>query len=312
MIYTITLNPALDRELTVPEITLDQVLRAQSTRLDYGGKGFNVSRALLALGEESIALGFIGGGVGEKLHAGLASLGIRSDFNHISGETRTNLSVIAEDHAHYVKVNESGPLVTKIEAAALLDKISALVKPGDWWILAGSSPPGIEPPYIARIIALVQGCGAHGVLDTQGEALLRGCQSAVFLVKPNAFEAGELTGMEITTPGEAIQAISRIHDLGASQVVISLGKFGAVYSDGSHTWWATPPQIEQRNPIGAGDAMLAGVVWALQSNNNGNDVLRWGVACGAAAASLDGTAVGPRSLVESLAQTVRVGEVPLP
>ncbi len=310
MIYTITLNPALDRELTVPEITLDQVLRARSIRIDYGGKGFNVSRALLALGEDSIALGFIGGGVGEQLQAGLTSLGLRTDFIHIAGESRTNLSVVAEDHAHYIKINEPGPVVTDFEAAALLDKLRALIKPGDWWILSGSPPPGIEPAYIAKIIDLVQASGAHGVLDTQGEALFLGCQSAVYLVKPNSIEASELTGIRVATIKDAVQAVHPIHTLGARQVIISLGETGAVYSDGNHIWWAKPPEVKQRNPIGAGDAMVAGVVWALQNNKEGIDVLRWGVACGAAAASLDGTAVGSFSLVETLADTVQVEEVP--
>lgn len=308
MIYTLTLNPALDRELIVHEITLDQVLRARSMRLDYGGKGFNVSRALLAMGVKSTALGFIGGGVGGQLEAGLINLGIHTDFIKISGETRSNLSVVSENHDHYIKVNESGPSVTASEAAALLDKVSSLVMPGDWWILAGSSPPGIKPTYIAQLIRQVQAAGAHAVLDMEGPSLRLGCQSGVFLVKPNAEEAGQLTGKQISSIDDAIRAIAPIHAMGVQQVALSLGKIGAIYSNGNRTWGAEPPRVEQRNPIGAGDAMLAGLVYALQKKYSGTDVIRWGVACGAAAASLDGTAVGSLSLVESLAKDVRLGE----
>jgi 1-phosphofructokinase family hexose kinase len=307
MLYTITLNPALDRELTVPNLGLNQVLRAQRTLTDYGGKGFNISRALLAMGVDSIALGFVGGTVGRQLKAGLTDLGIRTDLIQITGETRTNLTIVAEDHKHYLKVNEPGPMVTECEAEALLNKITELVKPGDLWILAGSTPPGIQPAYVANIINLVQASEARAVLDMQGASLLMGCKTGVFLIKPNFIEAGELTGMQIETIDDAVKAITSIHVLGARQVVISIGKTGAVYSNGNQIWWAIPPQIEQRNPIGAGDAMLAGVVWALQKKAFGEDILRWGVACGAAAASLDGTAVGSLSLVESLVKFVRSG-----
>jgi len=308
MIYTITLNPALDREMTVPEIGLDHVLRAKSVQIDFGGKGFNVSRALLALGVESTALSFIGGAIGDQMIAGLAHLGIHTDFVRVQGETRINLSVVDTHHTHYLKVNEPGPLVTDFEAKAMLDKISSLVRKGDWWILAGSTPPGIQPTYVNQIIQCIQQAGAFAVLDMEGACLREGCASHAFLVKPNSIEAGELIGNQISTIHDALDAVTRIHLIGAKQVAISLGKVGAVYSDGSHVWWAEPPSIEERNPIGAGDAMLAGLVWALHKDFAGRDVLKWGVACGAAAASLDGTAVGSLPLVESLATYVRVGE----
>lgn len=307
MIYTITLNPALDREMTVPEISLDCVLRASAIQTDYGGKGFNVSRALHALGVESTALGFIGGATGDQLALGLAQLGILTDFIQVQGETRINLSVVDAEHTHYLKVNEPGPLVTIHEASAMLEKIDTLVRKGDWWILAGSTPRGIHPPFITKIIRRVHEAGAYAIIDMEGACLRSGCGANAFLIKPNAAEAGELIGAQIITIQNALDALPRIHQAGAIQVCISLGKTGAVYSNGSGTWWAEPPMIRERNPIGAGDAMLAGMVWALQKNLTGGEVLRWGVACGAAAASLDGTAMGSRQLVESLAPQVRIG-----
>lgn len=308
MIYTITLNPALDREMTVPEISLDRVLRAQAIQTDIGGKGFNVSRALLALGVDSTALGFIGGAIGDQMIAGLSALGIRTDFIRVQGETRINLSIVDANHTHYIKVNEPGPLLTNAEASAMLDKIGFLVRNGDWWILAGSTPPGIQPSLVSEIIHRIKSAGAFSVVDMEGACLKEGCVANAFLVKPNALEAGELFGNQISTITDALDALDKIHSIGAKQVVISLGKAGAVYSNGIQAWWAEPPLIRERNPIGAGDAMLAGLVWALQKNLNGKDVLRWGVACGAAAASLDGTAVGSFPLVESLTANVRIGE----
>ena len=306
MIYTLTLNPALDRELTVPAFAFDQVLRASSVRVDYGGKGFNVSRALAALGAESIALGFVGGATGESLTVGLADLGIRTDFVQVAGETRTNVSIVTEDRAHYLKVNDPGPMITHAEQTALLRKTRALAQPGDWWVLAGSLPPGVPATFYAEVIRLVQSAGAHAVLDTSGEPLRVGCTARPFLVKPNATEVSELAGTRVTSLDEARSAIGKIHTLGVHNVVISLGRVGALYSDGQNIWQAEPPEVDECNPIGAGDAVVAGLVWALSRDYGGSEALRWGVACGAAAASLDGTAMGPRSLVETLAWQVRI------
>ncbi len=126
MIYTITLNPAVDKELVVPALEFDTVLRSQKINVDYGGKGFNVSRILKSLGTDSVALGFAGGNSGELLRNGLSSLGIDTDFVWVDGETRTNVSIVTETPSHYVKVNEPGPTISAKELEALRQKVNAL------------------------------------------------------------------------------------------------------------------------------------------------------------------------------------------
>jgi 1-phosphofructokinase family hexose kinase len=306
MIYTLTLNPALDRELTVPELVFDEVLRATALRVDYGGKGFNVSRALAALGAESVALGFVGGKTGEKLEAGLSSLGITTRLTEVAEETRTNVSVVAEHSAHYIKVNESGPTISPAEQDALTARVDDLARRGDWWVLSGNLPPGVSETIYADLIQRIQSAGARAILDTSGEPLRYGCAAGPFVAKPNAQEAGELIGMSVRTPEEVRTAAESIQALGVSIVLISLGKAGAFLSDGESTWMAEPPEIEERNPIGAGDASVAGLVWGLSQDLPLPDVLRWSVASGAAAASLDGTAVGSYTMVESLVPRVSI------
>lgn len=306
MIYTLTLNPALDRELTVPDLVFDKVLRATALRIDYGGKGFNVSRALAALGVESLALGFVGGQTGETLEAGLASLNIATDFVQTAGETRTNISIVTANHAHYIKANETGPTITPAEQDALIAKIHDLARPGDWWVLSGSLPLGVPATIYADAIQEIQSAGANAILDTSGEPMRHGCEAGPFLAKPNAHEASELIGMRVESLGEVRAAAGLIHTLGVKIVLISLGKSGAFLSDGKRSWLAQPPEIEERNPIGAGDATVAGLVWGLGQELSLPEVLRWSVACGAAAAGLDGTAVGTRSLVETLARQVEL------
>lgn len=307
MIYTVTLNPALDRELTVPALEYDEVLRATSSRIDCGGKGFNVSRMLAALGTPSVALGFAGGRTGDTLREGLEAIGITPEFVAIAGETRTNISIVPHDHARHIKVNEPGPTIADAERAALVERVRTLARPGDWWVLAGSLPPGLPPSFYADLIDIIKELNGQVLLDTSGEALQVSCAARPFLVKPNGYEASQLTGLPVNTPAEALAAARALD--GIEQVVVSLGAAGALLVTGGRGWLATPPPIEQRNPIGAGDSLVGGLVWGLSQGQTPAEVLRWAVACGAATAAHDGTAVGTRDEVTRLAAQVAIDQL---
>lgn len=309
MIYTLTLNPAVDRELTVAAVEYDAVLRASESRVDFGGKGFNVSRMLKSLGTESTAVGFLGGRTGDLLREGLQELGIGTDFVKIQGETRTNISIVTENHSHYIKVNEKGPLATAEDQAALLAKIDAVTRPGDWWVLAGSLPPGVDDDFYARIIRTLNAHQASAILDTTGESLRLGCLEKPFLVKPNVEEARSLTGLPMGNIPEIVEAATAIRKMGAKNVVISMGKGGALLQTPHGSWRVESPRIQEKNPIGAGDSMVGGLVWALTQGRDLKESLAWGVASGAASASLPGTEVGSRSLVESLLAQVSFEEL---
>ena len=306
MIYTVTLNPAVDRELTVPALEFDTVLRATHWQVDFGGKGFNVARTLKALGADSTALAFAGGRAGALLQDGLHELGINTDLVWVAGETRTNVSIVAQAHDHYLKANEPGPAISAAESAQLIAKIDRLAKVGDLWVLAGSLPPGVEPAIYAQITDTLHSRGARVILDASGEALQYGCLSKPFLVKPNAGEARALTGRPVDSRAELLLAAEAVRQMGPANIVVSMGKQGALLLQGQAAWFATSPQVKERNPIGAGDALVGGLVWGLHKDLDLREALRWGVACGAAAASLSGTAVGNRELVEALLPQVEV------
>jgi len=305
MIYTLTLNPAVDRELTVPEVEFDSVLRASESRVDFGGKGFNVSRLLKGMEEPSTAVGFLGGNAGELLQKGLQSLGIGTDFVWVTGETRTNVSIVTQAHNRYIKVNEKGPLVDTAKQKELLDKIDSLAKRGDWWVLAGSMPPGVADDFYARIVAVLNKHEANAILDTTGEALQLGCAEKPYLIKPNAEEVHALTGMPVDSTTEIAAAAAELRKMGAQNVVISMGKAGALLQTSEGTWLTHSPKIKEKNPIGAGDSMVGGLVWALTQGIALKESLGWGVASGAATASLSGTEVGSRPLIEELFKQVR-------
>ena len=300
MIYTLTLNPAVDRELTVPAMEFDSVLRASESRVDFGGKGFNVSRLLKSMGVRSTAVGFLGGRAGELLQDGLQNLGISTDFVWVPGETRTNVSIVTRSHNHYIKVNEKGPLVGAVKQKELLDKIDSLAKRGDWWVLAGSMPPGIADDFYARILNVLNKHEAQAILDTMEESLRLGCAEKPYLIKPNAEEARDLTGLPIDTLAEIAVVAAETRKMGAQNVIVSMGKAGALLQTPEETWLTYSPKIKENNPIGAGDSMVGGLVWALNQGIALKESLGWGVASGAATASLSGTEVGSRMLIEEL------------
>jgi len=278
----------------------DSVLRASESRVDFGGKGFNVSRLLMGMEKPSTAIGFLGGNAGKLLQEGLQNLGIGTDFVWVSGETRTNVSIVTQAHDHYIKVNEMGPLVDASKQKELLDKIDSLAKCGDWWVLAGSLPPGVADNFYARIVNVLNKHESQAILDTTGESLRLGCAEKPYLVKPNDEEAHTLTGLPIDTPTEIAVAAAEIRKIGAQNVIVSMGKVGALLQTPEGTWLTHSPKIKEKNPIGAGDSMVGGLVWALTQGIALKESLGWGVASGAATASLSGTEVGSRPLIEEL------------
>ncbi len=302
-IYTVTPNPVLDRTITVPLLVENEVLRAKEVRLDWGGKGFNVSRALLAVGMPSVAMGFLGGATGDMLEEGLHTLGLETDFVRVDGETRTNV-VIAEPTGRHIKVNEAGPLINERAQQALPALLRNRLQPDDICVLAGSLPPGITPDFYARLIRLTHECKGFAVLDASGEALRLGIAAGPDLVKPNALEAQQVTDQEIDTPQDAAVAARLIRSLGVGRVAISLRAEGLVLAGTDVVYHAQPPAIQEVINVGAGDAMVAGLVWALTQGFDDADVARWGVAFGTAAASLPGIEFGERAALEAVyAQT---------
>ncbi len=300
MIVTVTPNPVLDHTLTVPEIAFDTVTRATAVRDDWGGKGFNVSRVLLALGMESLALGFVGGATGQRLAAGLASLGLPTDFVTIAGETRTNVVIAEANSGRYVKVNEAGPTVTPEEIAQFMDKVRQRAAPGNTWALCGSLPPGVPDDFYAQIIGILQPRGIRVLLDTSGTALRLGAEARPFLVKPNADEAAAFTGHPVETRDDALHAARAFLERGITQVALSLGAGGLLLATNDAAVFATPPNVPVKNVTGAGDALLAGLVYAMERTMPLAEQARWGVAAGTASAMHEGVGVVTRASVKQI------------
>ena len=306
MIITVTPNPALDRTLIVPEIVFDEMVRASESRLDLDGKGVNVSKALHALGTSTVMLGFVGGMAGEILERGLGAQGYATSFTHVAGETRTNTMVIDAAANRYVKANEPGPTLRPEELVTFFDHARARLATGDTWILSGSLPLGAPPSFFAQLVELIQAYGARALLDTSGEPLRLGCAAQPYLVKPNADEAQALTGEPITDDASARRATACFLDQGVELVALSLGAEGLLLATRGQSVRARPPLVQALNPVGAGDALLAGIAWALEQRLGLAELARWGVASGTAAAMRVGTDSAPRDEVAALYTQVQV------
>lgn len=308
MIITVTPNPVLDHTLTVPAIAFDTVTRATAVRDDWGGKGFNVARVLLTLGMESTALGFIGGATGQRLAAGLASLGLSTDFVTIAGETRTNVIITEAQSGRYIKVNAAGPTVRPDEIASCLDKVRQRATPGDIWALCGSLPPGVPDDFYAQVIRLLHPHGIRVLLDTSGAALHLGVNARPFLVKPNADEATAFVGQPVETRDDALHAAQVFLKRGVTEVALSLGVQGLLLATCDTAVFAVPPDVPVKNVTGAGDALLAGLAYALERDLPLVEQARWGVAAGTAAAMHEGVGIVTRESVEQVYAQVKTAE----
>jgi 1-phosphofructokinase len=300
MIVTFTPNPSLDRTLEVEALDRGEVVRAHAVRSDPGGKGVNVSRALAANGHPSRAVLPLGGADGELLASLLQGLGIEVASVPIAEAIRSNVTVVEPDGT-VTKVNAPGPRLSDVEVEALLERAVAAADGAGWVVASGSLAPGTPDDLYARLAAAVRPVGARVAVDTSGPALERVLAAGPDVLKPNEEELSEVTGMVPETLGDVVVAASELRSKGVKTVLVSLGPSGAVLVDGGQAFHAESGVIVPRSTVGAGDALLAGF---LAAGGDGPEALAEGVAWGAAACVLPGTAVpGPADLQRDLVQT---------
>ena len=192
MIYTVTLNPALDKTVEIPGMALDTVNRITEMRTDPGGKGINVSKVIAKLGGESCAAGILGGGSGKMLEKLLEGEPFATRFRFVEGQTRTNLKIIDREGHTNTDINEPGLTVTDADLDALLHELLAELRPGDIVVLAGSLPKGAPQDTYRTWTAACKKAGARVFLDADGALLAEGLKAAPYLIKPNDDELSRL------------------------------------------------------------------------------------------------------------------------
>ncbi len=282
MIYTVTLNPALDYVMKVGNIRYDDINRSESEEIYYGGKGINVSVILTRLGVENKALGFVGGFTGEKLYEMLKKDGIDCDFNILkNGYTRINVKIKAQTE---LDVNAQGPAIDEEDIALLLEKLDG-IKQGDFLVLAGSIPNTLPDDIYERILSRLDGRGINFVVDATGDLLKNVLKYKPFLIKPNHHELGDLFGVEAKSEQDIVFYAKKLQEMGARNVLVSRAKDGATLIDeqGNVTTFENV-EGELVNSVGCGDSMVGGFLAGWIEKGDYSYALKLGAACGNATA----------------------------
>ena len=285
MIYTVTLNPALDYHLKVDNLKSGSTNRSTESKLLVGGKGTNVSLVLKELGLESVALGFVAGFTGDEVVNCLKARGINTDFLKLTeGLTRINVKLSGDTET---EINAEGPVIKREDIARLRERIEAL-QPDDILILAGSVPFGVDSQVYGELMSAVPS-SVKVIVDTSGRALIEALSYRPFLIKPNRDELQEAVGHTLTNEKEVVEAACKLQKMGACNVLVSLGADGAVLvADDGKVYKEEAKAVSVKSTVGAGDSMLAGFVSALDRGYV--EALKLAVAVGTATASVDGLA----------------------
>lgn len=293
MIVTVTPNPSIDRTITVEQLHVGEINRALDSRVDPGGKGVNVSRALSANGSDTLAIVPLGGPDGRLLAALLDAAGVAHREVALAGTTRTNVAVV-DPTGVTTKVNEPGPSLSAAELGALRSAMLDSTRSDDWLALCGSLPPGAPDSWFADVITAHPG---HVAVDASGEGFRLAVAAGPDLIKPNREELEELVGRALPTLADVLEAASSVVASGVRMVVVSLGSDGALAVTAQGHWFASATVTTPLSTVGAGDCLLAGLLQALQSGATTQEALSQAVTWGAAAVSLPGSQVpGPANL----------------
>ena len=277
MITTVTLNPAIDTRYFIEDFKEGRLFRAEKTIKSPGGKGLNVTKVLKQLDADVVATGILGGKNGEWIQENLKKMNIKEEFYVSSAETRVCIAVLAK-HSE-TEILETGEELTDSDLRAFEKKFMELVEKSDVITMSGSLPKGMEAGYYQKLVELVNRKGKKVILDTSGKSLLEGVKGKPYLIKPNFDELEFVLGESIDGRDKIKKAVEKLKNLGAQNVLVSLGGEGAVYF-GDETLKITIPKIKINNTVGSGDSSVAGFAKGLDDGLELNEILKLSMACG--------------------------------
>jgi 1-phosphofructokinase family hexose kinase len=305
LIVTLTVNPAIERTVTVDRLVFEDRGYILSQAEEPGGRGISAARVIHSFGGKVTAVLTSGGETGERIESMLAQTGFGWQVVKIRAQNRTNLT-ISDRQGLTVKLNELGPAIDAGELEALRQVVERTLVKASWLMICGSLPPGVDPEFYARLIGTARARGVKTLLDTDGEALLHALEARPTVIAPNQQEAERLLNRALITRAQSLEALERLAQMGPESVILSLGSRGALGCDGAGRWEAVPPRIDVLCPIGAGDALAAAFVWAQRRNKSFPDALRWGVAAGTASAALPGISFATQEQAKALYRLVQL------
>lgn len=282
MIYTVTFNPALDYILELDKLEIGKIQKSKTELILPGGKGINVSTVLTNLEIDNIALGYKAGFVGAELERLLRNMNVKTDFIDLEeGNSRINVKISGEEET---AINTNGPQISENKILELLEKLKTL-NANDYLVLSGSIPSSIKDDIYEKICSIVKKQNVKIIVDATKNLLVQALKYNPFLIKPNNEELGEIFGVEIHTKEDAYVYGKKLKEMGAQNVLVSMGKIGAALIDeAGQEYFIKSPEGKRVNTVGSGDSMVAGFIAGFLKYNNYNDALRMGVSAGSASA----------------------------
>jgi 1-phosphofructokinase family hexose kinase len=309
VILTVTPNASIDKTYVVEGFGVDRMHRPSEWWSTPGGKGINVLRVYRELGGNGIATGFVGGRVGDAIVEGLSDEGIPHDLVHVAGESRLCIKVMDPKSGTQTEVNEAGPHISPQEVELLTAKIAELMGSAEYVVLCGNVPPGVPVSFYGDVIRMAKSRGIRVVLDASEEQLKDAIKAGPYMVKPNVAELSQLADHELVTVEEICSAAKSLKQYGVGVVAVTMGRTGAVVTDGVRAWQATPPQIEFASAVGSGDSFVAGFLYALGSEGSLADAVTLGTAAGAANATTYGAGFCSKSSIMDVMRGVSLVEI---
>jgi 1-phosphofructokinase family hexose kinase len=305
LIVTLTINPAIDRTISVDRLAFDDRAYIKSSGESAGGRGINASTVIHSFGGETLAVLTSGGDSGKRLEHLLRGCGLQLAVVPVPHEIRTNIT-ITDRHGLTVNLNEPGPALAKAELALVEKAIRDALKGAQWLMLCGSLPPGAPASFYAKLIAMARQKKVKTLLHASGDALIEGIEARPTVVTPNQHEAERLLGRALLTRTQYLEAAGQIRAMGPESVVLSLGSRGAIGAFADGLYEALAPRVDAVCPIGSGDALTAAYVWSMRGKANAADALRWGVAAGTASARLAGMSFANFAQTQEVYQRVEL------
>lgn len=305
MIYTVTLNPSIDYVIKVDKLTTGNINRVNEEHVYPGGKGINVTRILKSLDNDNIALGFVSGFTGDYIINSLQELNLKSDFIKVKeGFTRINVKVKSEEET---EINGQGPKISEEELNQFYKVIDKLVD-GDILILSGSIPSCLDERLYESIMKKVEDRDIKVIVDATKNLLLNVLKYKPFLIKPNNHELAEMFNVELNTTEDVVFYARKLKEMGAQNVLISMGKDGALLvTENDEVFASSVAKGEVINSVGAGDSMVAGFIAGYLKSNSYEEALRLGAASGGATAFSSDLAT--REFIDKLVDEIKIEKI---
>lgn len=305
MIYTVTLNPSIDYVIKVDKLTTGNINRVNEEHVYPGGKGINVTRILKSLDNDNIALGFVSGFTGDYIINSLQELNLKSDFIKVKeGFTRINVKVKSEEET---EINGQGPKISEEELNQFYKVIDKLVD-GDILILSGSIPSCLDERLYESIMKKVEDRDIKVIVDATKNLLLNVLKYKPFLIKPNNHELAEMFNVELNSTEDVVFYARKLKEMGAQNVLISMGKDGALLvTENDEVFASSVAKGEVINSVGAGDSMVAGFIAGYLKSNSYEEALRLGAASGGATAFSSDLAT--REFIDKLVDEIKIEKI---